>query len=175
MCRRSLDRRWLTKEEKKRGLRISHSSDRLNDATDAKQEQKRRRAETDVFSDNNTFLFLNVIAVTSGKRVGLDERGRRSGDGLESGQREREAAVAAQSNLPSLLRQRAVHILRLLAPLADNANFALRREGNRARRKSHCPQKKKTGTGFLRHHLEKAGDSKKRIVSLWICDAGLMQ
>ena len=56
---------------------------------------------------------------------------------------EREAA-AAQSNLPSLLRQRAVRVrlLRLLAPLADNANFALRREGNRARRKSYCPPEK---------------------------------
>ena len=124
MCRRYPDQRWLTKEEKKRGLRISHSSDRLNDATDAKQEQKRRRAETDVFSDNNTFVFLKVIAVTSGKRVGLDERGRRSGDqGLDwrerGGGRAIEFAVTPPSvgrpsvSFASLLHLRTMPILHL--------------------------------------------------------------
>ena len=168
MCRRYPDRRWLTKEEKKRGLRISHSSDRLNDATDAKQEQKRRRAEVDVFSDNNTFLFLNVIAVTSGERVGLDERGRRSGDqGLERRPRNRicrHSSVSGPSvSFASLLHLRTMPILHLGG-----------REGNRARRKSLCPQKK-LGRGFSAIIWRKAGDSKKRIVPLWICDAGLMQ
>ena len=93
----------------------------LNDATDAKQEQKRRRAEEDVFSDNNTFLFLNVIAVTSGERVGgLDERGRRSGDqGLERRPRNRicrHSSVSGPSmsiSFASLLHLRTMPILHL--------------------------------------------------------------
>ena len=143
MCRRYPDRRWLTKEEKKkRGLRISHSSDRLNDATDAKQEQKRRKADMDIFSDNNTFLFLNVIAVTSGKRVGLDERGRRSGDqGLERRPRNRicrHSSVSGPSiSFASLLHLRTMPILHLGGREIGPAE-------NRIARK----KKKKLGRGF---------------------------
>ena len=92
--------KWLTAEEEE-GRRISHSSDRLNEAphggaallpriprceTGTRERWRKMEKGRDVFSDNNTFLFLSVFNAVIVEHCD-DDDGDVSGGGRRVGNR----------------------------------------------------------------------------------------
>ena len=112
----------MVNEGGREGGRISHSSDRLNEALRRhrmRNRNKRRRKERgrarDVFSDNNTFLFS--ASLSSGASVTSESEAGRSAFLTRRATLKGVRKVCwtdAQFNLPSLLRQqRAARLLHL--------------------------------------------------------------